>query len=168
MKSPDDLIRHVATHFGKPPAHITSPMRENTLAEIRGGIMVALRDNGQHSFPQIARIVGRTNHTTAMHWAKLADRGEMERRPVFAEAYRVASAFLDVDPWKREVPGEVKTPKPGDEPASEPPKPALRPFMARKVKHAAKFASVRAQSVHREFAAQAERQAKIRAMEYGA
>lgn len=163
MKSPRDLIRHIADHFGTTPAQLTSPRKEQRLAEIRGGIMVALRDYGRHSFPQIARIVGRANHTTAMHWVRLANDGGMEQRPAFAEAYRSAAAFLGVDPWERDVPPPPSPPKTEAAPVTPP----ASQISTRKIAYAAKFTSRRAQSVHRAIAEQAERQARIRAMEYG-
>lgn len=71
------LVLAAADLFGIRVAQVTGECREAINCEARFAVMLVLRRRGW-SFPRIARAVGRSDHTTAMHGVRRAE--QLERR----------------------------------------------------------------------------------------
>lgn len=71
------LVLAAADLFGIRATQVTGETRETAPCQARFAVMLALRRLGW-SFPRIARAVGRSDHTTAMHGVRRAE--QLERR----------------------------------------------------------------------------------------
>ena len=60
------VVVAVASHFGFDYRDLTGTCRSDTMARARFVAMAMLRQRGL-SYPEIARAIGRRDHTTAMH-----------------------------------------------------------------------------------------------------
>lgn len=65
--SPRQIIAEVAQRRGLTLEDLMGPSRLKRITRVRQEAMWELRQRTKLSFPQIARRLGRTNHTTALH-----------------------------------------------------------------------------------------------------
>lgn len=66
------ILADTAFAFGVTPEALLSRKRTDDLAHARWAAMLVFRRRG-YSFPQIARMTGRKNHTTIMHGIAMAE-----------------------------------------------------------------------------------------------
>ena len=85
----DDLINATCLAFGVQRDELLSPKRTDELAQARFAAMLVLRRRG-YSFPRIAMILNRDDHTTVMHGVGRALYMERE-----SGNYRDAVMFID-------------------------------------------------------------------------
>jgi len=66
---PEKMARQIAAEHGVTLEEVREPGRKQKFVPAREEIARALRSRGW-SFPRIARFLGRTDHTTAIHWVR--------------------------------------------------------------------------------------------------
>lgn len=69
-----EIIAQVAQRRDVTVADITGPSRKRHIAYARQEAMWEMRQRTKLSYPQIAHICGRTNHTTAIHAVKAVEK----------------------------------------------------------------------------------------------
>ena len=68
----DEIVRHVAGHFGLTREQIHSPSRDRTIALARGLAIYIIRKHCSMSFPEMGRAIGKKNHSTiVMAWQRI-------------------------------------------------------------------------------------------------
>jgi chromosomal replication initiation ATPase DnaA len=103
----DDIIETACVVFDLPRAAILGPSRAKHISEARQAVIYALARRTRLSQVEIARVLGRSDHTTVQHALKV-----VERRCTHDADYRaMVNAVLDV---------------PGPRPATPPPPPTRR------------------------------------------
>lgn len=85
-----DVIRIVSETMLVHPRDIVSRARYGFVIEARAVCAKVMRDAGM-SYPQIARRLGASDHTSAMHWVRRYD-ATAPKRPLMQEAARKAAA----------------------------------------------------------------------------
>lgn len=75
--SPRQLMEAVARKHGVTEAQLKGPSRHKTIVKARHEAMLWLRISCDMSYPEIAKALGRTDHTSAIHGAEKA----FERMP---------------------------------------------------------------------------------------
>ena len=79
----DRILEHVAEHYNVPLWKLLGPQRGQHIAFIRQVAMYLLRECTELTYPLIARLVGKSNHSTCIHGYEVI-RGRMIDNPEFA------------------------------------------------------------------------------------
>lgn len=81
--SHDEIIAVAARHFGVRPCDILGPGREKTRIRMRFITATIVRDRLEVSYPELARIFGYHDHTSAMNGVRRA-RGKRKSSALWA------------------------------------------------------------------------------------
>lgn len=74
VPNPEEIIKEVAGRHGLTAADLRSDTRRRAISRPRQEAMWELRKRTKLSFPQIARRLNRTDHTTAIHAVRAHER----------------------------------------------------------------------------------------------
>lgn len=88
------LTESVLWDFGISKADLLGKSRKAKLVDARGVIAALLRRTGRRSYPEIARAVGRNDHSTAINLVSKID-WFCQRNPVAKESYEHHLALLE-------------------------------------------------------------------------
>lgn len=73
-----------ADFYGIPCAEVFGPSKARAIVKVRAAIAYIMRNRDEVSYPQIAKRLGRTDHTTAIHLIRRANQW-LEEDETFAE-----------------------------------------------------------------------------------
>lgn len=94
LATANGIAREVFRLTGYKLETIRKPGRPQKIVRVRHAIAKALRERTDWSYPMIARYLGRTDHSTAIHACTMADE-RVEQDPKFA---RLLTALRNCDP----------------------------------------------------------------------
>jgi chromosomal replication initiation ATPase DnaA len=96
----DQIINAAAKHFGVRPCDILGPGREKTKIRMRFITAAIVREKLEVSYPELARIFGYNDHTSAMNGVKRARRQRESRTLWACDFDAIENALLT---WREEI-----------------------------------------------------------------